>query len=214
MPPSQTSANAGTDLQRLQRRRKQALRMIAVLCIALLLITQSHWQTAAPGLPIVLQRTGLLLILACLFGRTWCTLYIGGHKKRELITLGPYSVVRNPLYVFTMLGTAGVGLLAGSLALALLFAACAMAIFAWIVRAEEAFLADAFGREFRGYAARVPRFWPRLSAWQNADELLVRPHLVMRTFLEASLFLLAVPLIEVKDLAQTAGWLPVLLRLP
>jgi len=213
MARSETSAPAGDDLQKLQRRRKQTLRALAALCVALLFVMESSWRTTAPGVLVLLQRFGLLLILACLFGRTWCTLYIGGHKKRELITAGPYSVVRNPLYVFTILGAAGVGLLAGSIALAFLFGGLAVAVFAYVTGAEEAFLAEAFGEEFRAYAVRVPRFWPRFSGWKDAEELRVRPRLVLRTFLDASLFLLAVPAIEVKDLMQASGWLPVLLRL-
>lgn len=213
MPTPEIHAPTGRELQSLQRRRKYALRGLAALCVALLLVVQSSWRAAAPGVLVLLQGLGLVLILICIFGRTWCTLYIGGRKKRMLTTTGPYSLVRNPLYVFTMLGTAGVGLLAGSVVLAILFCAIAIAVFSPIVRAEEAFLADAFGQEFRDYAARVPRFWPRLSGWQDAAELLVRPKLVTRTFAEASLFLLAVPVIGLKDIAQASGWLPVMLRL-
>ena len=49
---------------------------------------------------------------------------------------------------------------------------------------------------------------------QDADELTVRPHLVRRTFLDASLFLLAAPVARLMDLARDAGWFPVLLNLP
>ena len=206
-------AAAGDGLQPLQRRRKQALRGLAAACIALLLVVESSWRAAAPGLLVVLQFLGLSLILLCIFGRTWCTLYIGGHKKRELITAGPYSLVRNPLYVFTFIGTAGLGLLAGSLVLAFAFLVLAVAVFTPVVRAEEAFLMDAFGDEFRSYAANVPRFWPRFSNWKDAQELRVRPTLVVRTFADASLFLLAVPLIGLKQLAHASGWLPTLLWL-
>ena len=204
---------AGDGLQQLQRRRKRALRVLAALCAALLLVVDSSWRTAAPALVTVLQFLGLSLILLCIFGRTWCTLYIGGHKKRELIMAGPYSLVRNPLYVFTFIGTAGLGLLAGSFVLALAFLALAVAVFTPVVRAEEAFLVDAFGDAFRSYAASVARFWPRFSRWEDAEELRVKPTLVVRTFADASLFLLAVPLIILKELAHASGWLPILLPL-
>ena len=204
---------AGDGLQQLQRRRKQALRGLAAVCVALLLVVEPSWRAIAQGLLVVLQFLGLSLILLCVFGRTWCTLYIGGHKKRELITAGPYSLVRNPLYVFTFIGTAGLGLLAGSFVLAFAFLALAVAVFTPVVRAEEAFLADAFGDAFLSYAASVPRFWPRFSSWKDAEELRVRPTLVVRTFADASLFLLAVPLVGLKELAHASGWLPMLLRL-
>ena len=62
--------------------------------------------------------------------------------------------------------------------------------------------------------ARVPRFWPRPSAWHEADEILVRPHLVRRTFIEACLFLLAVPVAGLLWWLQRVAQLPVLLSLP
>ena len=44
--------------------------------------------------------------------------------------------------------------------------------------------------------------------------LIVRPRLVHRTFLDASLFLMAVPLIGVKALVRDLLWLPIMLYLP
>ncbi len=201
------------NLQALQRKRKQALRVLGVLSVAAILLTDSYWRRTSPDFFILLRGLGVLAILACVFGRTWCTLYIGGYKKKELINHGPYSIVRNPLYVFTTLGTAGVGLLTGSIVLALAMGAMTLLVFWRVVLAEEAFLTGVFGATFREFTARVPRFWPRFSAWKDVDELRLKPRLVLQTFLDASLFLLAVPLIWLKDLAQASGWLPVLLRL-
>jgi hypothetical protein len=86
-------------------------------------------------------------------------------------------------------------------------------IFWRVVLAEEEFLAGVFGADFGRYTVSVPRFWPRFSSWQDADELRVKPGLVVQTFLDASLFLLAVPLIWLKAQGQAAGWLPVLMHL-
>ncbi len=202
-----------SDLQMLQRKRKQALRAVGVLCIVAICVTESYWRSAQPDVFALLRAVGFLLILACIFGRTWSTLYIGGLKKKELVKLGPYSIVRNPLYVFTILGTSGIGLLTGSLVLSLAIGAATTLIFWRVVLAEEEFLAGVFGADFSRYTASVPRLRPRFSSWQDADELRVKPGLVLQTFLDASLFLLAVPLIWLKTQAQAAGWLPVLLHL-
>ena len=214
MPASPATSAPDPDLQAVQRRRKRVLALGVVVWVLLLLFTGSRWSTAAPHVPALLEMGGLFLILACILGRTWCTLYIGGHKKRTLVTAGPYSVVRNPLYVFTSLGAAGIGAQTGSVLVALLFAAGSLAIFAVVARQEEAFLATAFPDEYVAYAARVSRFWPRLSQWREADEVLVRPHLVRRTFLDACLFLLAVPAADMLSWLQRLGHLPVLLTLP
>jgi len=38
-------------------------------------------------------------------------LHVSGLQLRELVTKGPYPVVRNPLDLFTLLGAAGIGAL-------------------------------------------------------------------------------------------------------
>jgi protein-S-isoprenylcysteine O-methyltransferase Ste14 len=202
------------DLQGLQRKRKQVLALGILFWALLLLFTQSRWSSTAPHLHALIERVGLFLILVCILGRTWCTLYIGGHKKRDLVTTGPYSIVRNPLYLFTTTGAAGIGAQSGSALVAILLAAGSLAVFYIVARREEEFLAKAFPVDFADYAARVPRFWPSWSRWQDADELRVRPHLVRRTFLEACLILLAVPVADLLIWLQQLGGLPVLLRLP
>ena len=62
----------------------------------------------------MIEWFGIFAIILCIFGRTWTSLYIGGRKNRALLTKGPYSVVRNPLYVFSILGAAGAGAQLGS----------------------------------------------------------------------------------------------------
>ena len=156
------------------------------------------------------MRAGVVLILICIAGRTWCTLYIGGLKKKQLVTQGPYSLVRNPLYVFTIIGVAGVGAQAGSITMPVGLALLVAIVFYAVALQEQAFLADTFGDEYRAYAERVPLFFPRFSTWQEADQLLVMPVLVRRTFMDASLFLLAVPVNDLIQWLQDDGWVPVL----
>ena len=134
-------------------------------------------------------------------------------SNRHLCRSLCYSVVRNPLYLFTGIGAVGVGRnrAASPTCSYLERYRCRSSTF---VLEEKRFLAAAFPDAFAAYAARVPRFWPRLSVWDDAGELLVKPRLVHRTFLDASLFLLAVPITDLIDWGQHLGWLPVLVYLP
>jgi protein-S-isoprenylcysteine O-methyltransferase Ste14 len=209
-----TNAVRSDDLRRLKHRRKQVLVVGIAFGAALLTIVDSSWRSEWPRVHRGIQWTGLMLILVCIFGRTWCTLYIGGMKLRALVTKGPYSVVRNPLYLFTLLGAGGIGALSGSVSMAALCIAFAALVFASVVRREEEFLLATFPHEYPAYVARVPRLLPRFSAWQQADQLIVKPRLVHRTFFDACLFLIAVPLIGIKALARDFLWLPILLYLP
>ena len=46
---------------------------------------------------------GFILVVFGCFGRIWASLYIEGNKTKNLITAGPFSMVRNPLYFFSLI---------------------------------------------------------------------------------------------------------------
>ena len=152
----------------------------------------------------------MLLIVICIIGRTWCSLYIGGRKDTELVTLGPYSISRNPLYFFSTIGAAGIGAQFGSVVLAVIAALISIAIFCLVIRQEEQLLSDLHGAPYDDYRQRVPFLVPRLSLWKDADVLEVRPPRIVMTFIDASLMLLAAPISEVIEYLQDYGVLPVL----
>ncbi|MEX2176436.1 MAG: isoprenylcysteine carboxylmethyltransferase family protein [Pirellulaceae bacterium] len=107
-----------------------------------------------------LVATGLALLLSGLLVRSWAAGTL--RKVKELVTIGPYAMVRNPLYVGTFLMMAGFcTLLADPLMLA--FVVGPTVVLYWLaVRDEEQVLARFFPDEWPAYAARVPRFVPRL----------------------------------------------------
>ena len=60
-------------------------------------------------------------------------LYVGGRKNAELVTTGPYSMMRNPLYFFSLLGVAGVGAQTGSVLATFAVTAVAYAVFDYLL---------------------------------------------------------------------------------
>jgi protein-S-isoprenylcysteine O-methyltransferase Ste14 len=212
---SVTSANESVadSLSGLQRRRKRLMLASGFLLLVALLFSDSLW--ASGGLLHEgTEMLGYALIFLCIAGRSWCSLYIGGRKKTQLMEEGPYSISRNPLYVFSVLGATGIGLQTGSFAVGLVCGLFVLAIFSAVIQHEESFLMSCFPAAFAAYAARVPRWGPRLSLWRSSELLLVQPRYVLLTFRDALAFLAAIPLLEAVEWAQIAGWLPVLLRLP
>ena len=127
---------------------------------------------------------------------------------------GPYSVSRNPLYMFSFVATFGAGLQAGSLGFGLLLVCIAFLIFWVVIGREEDVLEQRFGAEFVAYQREVPRFGPRLSAWSDAGKLEANPRLFWRTVADGSLFFLSIPLMEALEYLQAAYDLPVLLFVP
>ena len=207
------AARAGHGLGKVQRIRKQVLAFGCAIAAALLPFIQSTWPVSGMAHEAV-EILGLALIALCVVGRSWCTLYIGGRKTAELVDLSPYSVSRNPLYLFSFIGAAGVGAQSGSISVAVLFAALAIAVFRPVVLIEEAALARCFGPAYQSYVSRVPRFGPRLRNWRDAEWLRTRPELFLRTLVDGLAFAAVVPLFEAIDWLQTSGYLPVLVHLP
>lgn len=77
----------------------------------------------------------------------------------NLVTHGPYRLVRHPLYVAAMLTAVAFGLAAANWFI-LLAGVLAFALLAIRVQTEEAFLIARFGDDYRAYMARTNRFWP------------------------------------------------------
>lgn len=200
-------------LSLVQRRRKQFAFGSGLLLLAVLLFTESMW---APDTVVheAFELFGYALILTCIAGRTWCALYIGGRKKQVLVDQGPYSMSRNPLYLFSVIGGFGVGLQSGNLVTGLAIGLFVFALFSVVILKEEAFLKSRFPAAFAAYAAAVPRWGPHLAGWRSERELTVQPRFVLVTFRDALWFLVAIPLLEGIELLQAQGWLPVLLSLP
>lgn len=203
---------ASFDIQRVQRVRKAVLLVGILAVIAVAVLTRSAW--GGGELHEGVEAFGLAMIAICIVGRAWCSLYIGGRKKAEIVDRGPYSVSRNPLYVFSFFGAFGMGAQTGSITLALLFLVLTVAVFYATVRREEAWLSEAFGETYADYVARTPRFGPDFSKWHDEGVLEVRPKFFLTTLRDGLVFLLAVPLFESVEKLQDIGWIAPLLRLP
>jgi len=151
------------------------------------------------------EAFGLALIIIAIVGRGWCSLYIGGRKKAEIVDRGPYSVTRNPLYVFSFIGAFGIGAQTGSLVIGAVFAAATFLVFLRTVGREEAWLAANFGDHYDAYRQRTPRFWPNPRLWRDAEELTIRPAFFVRTLRDGLTFLAAIPVMEGIERLQAAG---------
>lgn len=200
------------DLRRVQLIRKGVL-LIAILgVIAFAAVTRSIGGDTL--LHEALEAIGLALIAICIIGRAWCSLYIGGRKKAEIVDRGPYSITRNPLYVFSFMGAFGMGALTGSATIAMVFLLIAVAVFAATVRREESWLSSTFGEVYTAYVARTPRFWPKLSLWRDGDSLEIRPAFFLRTLRDGAVMVLAYPLFESVEYLQDIGWIRIIMSLP
>jgi protein-S-isoprenylcysteine O-methyltransferase Ste14 len=124
-----------------------------------------HWHLTLELRRPVVQSAGLLLYVLAVAGLMWtdtCLVrnFQGDLKDRQLMTTGPFAIVRHPRYA---------GLLLSKLGFALTFAS----IFAWFsllasiilirrrIRLEETHLQEIFGPSYSDYMQRTPGLFPR-----------------------------------------------------
>ena len=187
-----------------QNLRINLLRALGVVLIPPALFIRPYLgETAAGGF---LEQAGVLLIIACVLGRCWAMLYIGGNKNGRLVTTGPYSLCRNPLYVFSVMGAAGVGLMTQSLVYTAVLTSVTFAVLLQAVRKEEGQLSARFAENYAAYRKRTPRFVPvSLRAFHTQSVVTVNVPSLRRCFWDAAFFILAIPALEVVDWLHEVG---------
>ncbi len=140
-----------------------------------------------------ISGVGLFAIGAGL--RVWAQEHVryrldGAHS---LATTGPYRRLRNPVYLGTILLCAGAVATTGRLWLAAATAAWCAAVYAPAVRFEEGHLEEKFGKAYRRYRHRVPRWRPRLES--GPLELVNEGHLAPAVRAEAGTLLVLLPFV-------------------
>ena len=203
---------ASFELRNVQLVRKAVLVAAILVLIAMFALTRATLLGRVGHNAVV--ETGRWLIVICIVGRAWCSLYIGGRKISELVQSGPYSLCRNPLYTLSIMGAAGAAAQSGSLTLAFGAAFVTWLIFRTVVRREEAVLQTVHGQAYSDYLRDTPRFLPNPKGWRGADMLEVRPHRVEITLLDGLFFLAFIPLAHLLAGLANSGLTPVLMNLP
>jgi len=140
-------------------------RIILVSAFILNLLTTSH----SPNTMIIhhiCDSIGLICLVTCILGRIYCTLQIGGHKNASLVNTGIYSVVRNPLYFFSFIGTLGIGIVSNQITVCALIVASFFLVYLPLIAREERFLGERFGASYQAYLKSVPRLIPNFSLYR------------------------------------------------
>jgi protein-S-isoprenylcysteine O-methyltransferase Ste14 len=164
--------------------------------------------------PLVMKGTGYLGLLAGLGIRVWSILYLGGRKSREVVSDGPYSLCRNPLYFGTVLLTIGAGLCFANLPMLVLGLAVILPVHAVVIWKEERHLLELFPDAYPAYMQRVPRLWPRLANYRSPETVTISVHAIRRAAVDASGILLIPAAAELLEVLHRHGIVPVLWRFP
>jgi protein-S-isoprenylcysteine O-methyltransferase Ste14 len=116
------------------------------------------------------QYPGILIGMVLIFLGEGIRIWAAGHlQKNEVLTVtGPYAYVKNPLYIGSILITAGFCILADSVYL--LAAAFFMFCFHYIPykkKVEGDRMKKIFGSQYEDYDGKVPDYLPRWTPYSN-----------------------------------------------
>jgi len=188
-------------------------KLIAIAILLLLLFTSHSWQEHT-FLDITLQWLGYIFIVTTTLGRIWCFIYISGYKDDRLIQYGPYSLVRNPLYVFSFIGTLGLGLASENLLAFTLLVILFCVFYPSVVLDEETSLKAIYGKAFENYIAKTPRWIPNFKHFNEIEEYPVKPRIFIKAMLESMWFLLFYMILQLIEEFHHMGILPVFMTIP
>jgi protein-S-isoprenylcysteine O-methyltransferase Ste14 len=82
------------------------------------------------------------------------------YKEHELITSGPFGILRHPMYVGVLLAAVGALLIFRTWAM-LVFSPMSLVVIGR-AESEEKLLEQEFGDQWKSYASKVPKWFPRL----------------------------------------------------
>jgi len=182
----------------LRKKRIALVRAASVPVVFLAVFVRPAWSTEST-VAFCVESAGYLFLLGGLAVRMWSILYIGGRKSHELVTDGPYSICRNPLYVGTFLLAIGAGLCFENL---LMLAAVFLIIgpvHLLAARMEERHLLELFPDAYPAYARQVPRFRPKFRNYRSREKVTVRVRAIRRIAIDTVGVLL---LPEIEDLLE------------
>ena len=177
----------------------------------LLLFGTSKWELSP-----LMEET--FILLACFFagvgafGRIWCSLYIAGYKNNTLVTEGPYSLCRNPLYLFSFLGGTGVALATETFTVPCLIILAFVLYYPFVIKKEEKRLLALFGEDYARYCQTTPSFLPSFASLRSLKEpttYSVNPKIFSHNILDALWFIWLIGIFEFLEGIKEAGIIPV-----
>lgn len=168
----QIAAIGGKTTQRLEPATSRTLRVLLFAC-AIVILVDNHlplrWlyiHFYAPSA--VAFWIGAAITLAGLLFCVWARLHLGANWSRsvtikqghQLITSGPYGIVRHPIYTGLLTGFIGTAVAVAQVRGIISFVLILIAL--WLKwRLEEKWMREQFGPVYADYACHVPAVVPR-----------------------------------------------------
>jgi protein-S-isoprenylcysteine O-methyltransferase Ste14 len=195
------------------RLRLRLMRGFTVCVLLALTIGVANWSFGHPLVEQSLFLTGITLAGFGAAGRAWATSYISGLKMKELVTSGPYSLCRNPLYFFSFILGIGFGFCSKTLTIPTITAIVMSILYHFQIRREERILAQQFGVDYQHYLATVPRFFPSFANYHEAETVHISTKPLRKGMFGIAFLLILIGVLELMRGLHEAGVLPKLFQI-
>lgn len=137
--------------------------------------------------------SGMILMVLGAIGRIWASLFIEGHKTKKVISDGPYSFIRHPLYLFSLMILLSLFLAIKSVFIGLYLLTMFILFHIPTVLNEERVLTELHGGDYMQYKNRVSRFIPNIFIYKKVEKdtyLDIRLQRVQQVMIEAVLLII------------------------
>ena len=144
--------------------------------------------------------SGMILMVLGAIGRIWASLFIEGHKTKKVISDGPYSIIRHPLYLFSLMIILSLFFAIKSVFIGLYLLTMFILFHIPTLLNEERVLTELYGEDYINYKKRVPRFFPNFLIYRKVEKntfLNIRLKRVQHVLIEAILLIMLYEIIVI-----------------
>ena len=189
-------------IKNIARKRMAILRISIILIITFIMIDNNFSAFSLNidmNTSLLFSYIGFSLVVLGGFGRIWASLYLEGFKTRKLIKEGPYSMVRNPLYFFSLMLFLGMCFAIKSIAVSFALLVVFVLFHIPTILNEEKVLLNTHDESYKAYYESTPRLLPNIFKYkktESTDMIQVRIKSIIKRLWEVIGYLFLFTLID------------------
>ena len=184
-------------------RKRIAILRISIILIITFIIIDNNFSAFSLNIDmntsLLFSYIGFSLVVLGGFGRIWASLYLEGFKTRKLIKEGPYSMVRNPLYFFSLMLFLGMCFAIKSIAVSFALLVVFVLFHIPTILNEEKVLLSTHDESYKAYYESTPRLLPNIFKYkktESTDMIQVRIKSIIKRLWEVIGYLFLFTLID------------------